>query len=129
MDIRVTQGLGVMLYNPDRKELQATYNRNLQDYFLEFKNAVPELANISLRDIEVTPLILYRCPGLEGKEYYAIGKIETGDHDYDTKVFLYNAKRRRTADAGMTTEEKAETQAKYPKSSSHANSKKLSLCW
>lgn len=90
-NVRVTQSLGVKLFSPNRRNQQAAYNRNLQDYILDFKNAVPELADISLRDTEVTPLIIHRCPGLKGKEYYTTGRIETGDQDYDSKVLLYNA--------------------------------------
>lgn len=113
-NVHVTNALGVSLFNPVRGNLQAAYNRNLQDYFLEFKHSVPELANISLRDEEVTPLILDRCAGLEGKEYYTTGRIETGDPIHDTKVFLYDAKFKPTPDALATTQEVAVINNKEP---------------
>lgn len=97
--IHVTGNLGVALFSPSRGDLQAAYDRNLQDYFLEYKNAVPELANISLDDDEVTPLILTRGAGLKGTEYYPIERIITGDVDYDTKVFVYNVMCKPTPDA------------------------------
>ena len=91
-NVHIRDNLSVILFSPDRNDLQAAYEQNLQRYFLKYKNAVPELANISLRDDEVTPLILDRCAGLEGKEYYSTERIETGDVDYDRKVFVYLAK-------------------------------------
>ena len=99
MNVHVTRNLGVRLIIPARGDLQAAYDHNLQNYFLEFKNAVPELANISLGDTEVTPLILDRCDGLEGIGYCTTELIETGDVGYDRKVFLYNARRKSTPDA------------------------------
>lgn len=98
VDIVVTADLGVSLSVPNREDLQAAYDGILEDYFTVFKNAVPELANISLRETDATPFILDRCPGLTGKEYYTTGKFETGDRDYDTKVFLYRANRKVTQD-------------------------------
>lgn len=98
MSIYIIGNMGALLRNPDRGNLQAAYDRNLQDYFLEYKNAVPVLANISLRDEEVTPLILDRCAGLDGTEYYSTEKIETGDVDYESKVFVYKAKAKPTRD-------------------------------
>ncbi len=97
-NVHIRDNLSVIMFSPDRKDLQAAYERNLQRYFLEYKNAVPELANISLRDDEVTPLILERCAGLEGKEYYSTKRVETGDVDYDSKVLLYLAKCKPTLD-------------------------------
>lgn len=82
---------------------------------------MPELANISLRDSEVTPLIVHRCPGLDGKEYYTTGKIETGDPDYDAKVFLYDAKCRPAPDALMKTQGLSGASDTGPKYSVHAN--------
>ena len=96
--VNIRDNLSAMLSSPDRMNLQAAFERNLQRYFLEYKNAVPELANISLRDDEVTPLILERCAGLEGKEYYSTKRMETGDVDYDSKVLLYLAKCKPTLD-------------------------------
>lgn len=101
--VRVVEGLRVLLFSPTREGLQ--YNRNLQGYFLEFKKAVPELANISLGDKEVTPLILHRCPGVKGREYYTTRRIDTGDLYFDTKVFLYEAKCKPTPDATGRTPE------------------------
>ena len=103
----VTGYLDVHISIPDRGNLQATYERNLSEYFLAYKNAVPELANISLDDEEVTPLILIRSAGLEGKEYYPTMRIETGDFDRDAKVILYNAKCRPTPDALEKTQQLA----------------------
>ena len=102
MKIRVTGTTGdldVALVNPTRGNLQAAYDRNLQNYFLEYRNAVPELANISLDDDEITPLILVRGTGLKGTEYFATKKIVTGHVAYDSKVFLYNVKGKPTPDA------------------------------
>lgn len=107
-NVRVTQGLGVTLLSPNRRNQQAAYNRNLQQYTLDFKNAVPELANISLGDTEVTPFILNRCAGLERKQYYPTAMITTGDVDYDSKVFLYDAKCKPLPDAPVTTDKSAE---------------------
>ena len=102
-NVHVTQRLGVTLSNPTRGSLQAAYSQNLHSYFLELKNAVPELANISLLDGEVTPLIVYRCPSLNGREYYTIRKFGTGDPEYDSRVFLYDAKCKSTPDAFCMT--------------------------
>ena len=63
-NVYVQEGLGLRLLNPARWDVQEAYDLNLQNYFLEYKNAVPELANISLQDAEITPLVVYRCPGL-----------------------------------------------------------------
>ena len=95
----ITGNLDVALVNPTRGGLQAAYDRNLQDYFLEYKNAVPELANISLDDDEITPLILTRGAGLKGKEYFSTKRIVTGHVAYDSKVFLYNVRSKPTPEA------------------------------
>lgn len=97
---QLTPNLGLRMIIPTRGYLQTAYDQNLKDYFLIYKNAVPELANISLGDTEVTPLILDRCDSLKGHEYYTTEeKIETGDVDYDEKIFVYNAKCKTTPDA------------------------------
>ena len=96
----LTSNLGVSMVIPTRGHLQNAYYQNLKDYFLVYKNAVPELANISLGDTEVTPLILDRSGSLKGHDYYTTDeKIETGEVDYDKKVFVYNAKCKTTPDA------------------------------
>lgn len=99
MKILVTGNLRVALVNPTRRDLQAAYDHNLQNYFLEYRNAVPELANISLDDDEITPLILVRGAGLKGKEYFSTGKIVTDQVAYDSKVNLYNVRSKPTPDA------------------------------
>ena len=103
--VYVQEGLGLRLLNPARRDLQEAYDLNLQTYFLEYKNAVPELANISLQDAEITPLVVYRCPGLAGRQYYTTKKFLTGNPDYDSKVFLYDAKYRPTLDTLAATEQ------------------------
>ena len=105
-NVHVHEGLGLQLSNPTRGELQDAYDHNVRDYFLEYKNAVPELANISIQDAEITPLVVHRCPGLEGKEYYTTGKILTGDPIYDSKVFLYNAKYKLTPENLVATQQR-----------------------
>ena len=102
-NVYVQEGLGLRLFNPARSDLQEAYDLNLQDYFLAYKNAVPELANISLQDAEITPLVVYRCPGLEGRQYYTTNKSLTGDTEYDSKVFLYDAKYRPSPDTVVAT--------------------------
>ena len=96
MTVHITGNLVALISSPTRGKLQAAYDQNLHNYFEEYVDAVPELAHVSLRDPEVTPLILDRCAGLDGKEYYSTERIETGDVDYDAKVFLYNAKAKLT---------------------------------
>ncbi|KAL9064885.1 MAG: hypothetical protein Q9161_008588 [Pseudevernia consocians] len=96
--VNITGNLIALLFTPDRGNQQADYDRNLQDYLLEYKNAVPQLAHISLRGDEVTPFILDRCAGLDGHEYYSTRKFETGDLDYDSKVFGYFANCKSTLD-------------------------------
>ena len=119
MNVHINQRLRLVLSSPTRGDQQAAYDRCLNDYFLEYKNAVPELANISLHDLEVTPLILPRCPGLDGREYCTTGRIKTGDFDYDTKVFLYDAKCRPTPNAVVTPQEVAVNNTEQPNYSSH----------
>ena len=103
----ITGYLDVHVAVPDRGNSKADYERNLSEYFLAFKNAMPELANISLDDKEVTPLIMIRSAGLEGREYYPTMRIETGDFNRDAKVILYDAKCRPTLDALEKTEVQA----------------------
>ena len=103
--VHIQEGLGLRLLNPARWDLREAYDLNLQKYFLEYKNAVPELANISLQDAEITPLVVYRCPGLEGRQYYTTEKFLTGDLEYDSKVFLYDAKYRATPDTLAATQQ------------------------
>lgn len=98
-EVGIIGNLGVALINPTRGSQQAAYDRNLQDYFLEYKNAVPELANISLAEDEITPLILTRGAGLEGKKYISTKKILTGQVDYDSNVLIYNVIFKPTPDA------------------------------
>ena len=117
----VTGYLDVHISVPDRGNLKAEYERNLNEYFLAYKNAVPELANISLDDKEVTPLILIRSPGLEGREYYPTMRIETGDLYCDAEVILYDAKCRPKPDALKKTQELAGTIDTGLNSSSNTN--------
>ena len=105
----LTGYLDVHISIPDRGNLKAEYERNLSEYFLAYKNAVPDLANISLDDKEVTPLILIRNAGLEGREYYPTMRIETGDFPRDAEVILYDAKCRPAPDASKKTQGQAGT--------------------
>ena len=119
--VRVCEDLHMVLCNPTRGNLQAAYDQNLQDYFLKFKNAVPELANISLGDEEVTPLILNNCEGLGGRLYYVIMKIETGDRSYDDMVLVYEAKCKPMPDAVVMTPDVAGDNIEQPRYSSYDN--------
>lgn len=119
----VVPGLTLKLFNPARRKLQAAYNQELRNYFLDFKNAVPDLANVSLDDAEVTPLIVHRCAGQTGKQYCTIRKLETGDLDYHTKVFLYDAKCKPTPVALVTAQEVATADTKQPEYPSQARGK------
>ena len=122
--VQVTKELRVLLTSPKRGNQEFdSYDRNVQEYLRDFKNAVPELANISLQDTDVTPFIMYRCPGLEGTEYYATQKIETGDPDYDSNVSLYYAECRLEAEAPMTAQEVAGIDFALPEYSSHVEGK------
>ena len=102
-NVHVQAGLTLRLLNPTRGDLQDAYDLSLQNYFLEYKNAVPELANISLQDAEITPLVVYRSRGLEGRQYYTTEHFLTGDPEYDSRVFLYNAKYRAAPDTLVAT--------------------------
>ena len=127
--VRITQSLHVELLSPHRGNHQAAYLRNLQDYILDFQHAVPELATISLRDTEVTPLIVYRCPGLKGNEYYTTGRIKTGDQYYDSTVLLYNAMCKPQPDAPVTIQGSVEFNLEQSNHSSYASGKRPITPW
>ncbi len=116
-------GLQFLLFSPDRGDLQPAYNRHLQHYLRLYQKTVPELANISLEDDEVTPLIMYRCAGLGRREYYATKKIQTGDLDYDAKVHTYHARCRPTRDAPSTAQEVAGVNTQQPDHFRHTQGK------
>ena len=119
--LHVTGYLDVIISVPDRGNLQGYYERNLSEYFQAYKNAVPDLANISLDDKEVTPLILIRNAGLEGREYYPTMRIETGDCSRDAEVILYDEKCRPTPDASKKTQGLARIIDTGPRASSSTN--------
>ena len=83
---------------PERGKLQPMYDQNLQDYYRRYSDAVPDLSTMSVNRPEMTPFILRRCKGLNGGEYYTTYRMTTSDADYDSKVFLYSAKHKSTAD-------------------------------
>lgn len=82
---------------PDRGRLQPVYDRNLEDYYRNYKDAVPDVSTMLLDRPDMTPFILHRCTGLNGGEYYTTQKMATGDTEYDSKVFLYYAKSKSAA--------------------------------
>ena len=78
---------------PNRGELQSTYNEKLEGYYGRYRNAVPDMGNVTLGQPDLTPFITRYYAGMNGGMYYTIHRMTTSDAEYDSKVFLYNTER------------------------------------
>ena len=78
---------------PHRGDLQSTYNETLKEYYGRYKDAVPDMNNVTLKAPDMTPFICRYYVGLNGGIYYTTQRMSTGDAEYDSKIFLYHTQR------------------------------------
>lgn len=91
--VEVIDGFELTVSCPHRGESQSTYNEKLKEYYGRYKDAVPDMSNVTLNRPDMTPFISRYYVGLNRGIYYTTQRMTTGDAEYDSKVFLYNTQR------------------------------------
>ena len=91
--VEVIHGFELTVSCPDRGKFQSTYDEKLNEYRERYKDAVPDMGNVTLSQPDLTPFISRYYKGMNGGVYYTIPRMNTGDAEYDSKVFLYNTQR------------------------------------
>ena len=67
--IMISETMKIVVYSPGLNARGSMYKSNLEDYFHEYQDAVPEMAHLKLFDSDSTPLLVHRGRGLTGLEY------------------------------------------------------------
>ena len=65
----ISETMKIVVHSPGLNVRGSMYRSNLEDYFHEYQDAVPEMAHLKLFDSDSTPLLVYRGRGLTGVEY------------------------------------------------------------
>ena len=91
--VEVLHGFELTVSCPDRGNFQPTYNEKLKAYYGKYKDAVPDMDNVTLSQTDLTPFISRYYEGMNGGMYGTIYRMTTDDPEYDSKVFLYYTQR------------------------------------
>ena len=91
--VEVLHGFDLTVSCPDRGNFQPTYNEKLNAYYGKYKDAVPNMGNVTLSQTDLTPFISRYHEGMNGGMYGSTNRMTTGDAEYDSKVFLYYTQR------------------------------------
>ena len=67
--IMISETMKIVVHSPGLNARGSVYRNNLEDYFHEYQDAVPEMAHLKLFDSDPTPLLVHRGRGLTGLEY------------------------------------------------------------
>ena len=67
--IMISEKMKIVMHSPGLKARGSVYRSNIEDYFHEYQDAVPEMAHLKLFDSDPTPLLVHRGRGLTGLEY------------------------------------------------------------
>ena len=65
----ISETMKIVVHSPGLNARGSLYRSNLEDYFHEYQDAVPEMAHLKLFDTDTTPLLVHRGRGLTGQEY------------------------------------------------------------